>query len=182
MDKNTPMDLTALWPGYNMDFRVIAFWYKQKKRIGYLVTNLPRETVPATDVVGLYRLRWQIQLLFKELKSYCNLKKFSTENEHIVNTLVYSSLITVLLKRLLAFSTEQLKFLWISTQKTGRAAPDWLKLLISGIVQKKPLTDVLSEVIDMIARLCQRAHPKRDLKHGLYQFGVLTMADICTCE
>jgi hypothetical protein len=50
-NKNTPMDLTVRWPGYDMDFRVIAFWYKKKKRIGYLVTNLPRETVPAADIV-----------------------------------------------------------------------------------------------------------------------------------
>jgi IS4 transposase len=61
------MDLTVRWPGYDMDFRVIAFWYKKKKRIGYLVTNLPRETVPAADIVGLYRLRWQIELLFNSI-------------------------------------------------------------------------------------------------------------------
>jgi IS4 transposase len=70
------------------------------------VTNLPRGSVPAADIVGLYRLRWQIELLFKELKSYCNLKKFSTENEPIVKTLIYANFITVLLKRLLSFSTE----------------------------------------------------------------------------
>jgi hypothetical protein len=52
-NKNTPMDLTVWWPGYYMDFRVIAFWYKKKKRIRYLVTNLPRETLPAADIVGL---------------------------------------------------------------------------------------------------------------------------------
>jgi hypothetical protein len=121
-------------------------------------------------------------LLFKKFKSYCNLKKLSKENKHIVNTLIYASFTTVLLKRFLAFSTEQLKSLWISTQKTGRGASDWLKLLVSGIVQRKSIVDVLVEVVDIIARLCQRVHPKRDLKHGLYQFGVLPMADICTCE
>jgi hypothetical protein len=76
-DKNSTLDLTVRWPGYDFDFRVIAFWYKKKKRIGYLVTNLARETVPASDVVELYRLRWQIELLFKELKSYCNLKNLA---------------------------------------------------------------------------------------------------------
>ncbi|MBL4941722.1 MAG: IS4 family transposase [Colwellia sp.] len=182
VDKNATMDLTVRWPGYDMDFRVIAFWYKKKKRIGYLVTNLPRDTVPATDIVRLYRLRWQIELLFKELKSYCNLKKFSTENKHIVKTLIYASFITVLLKRLLAFSTEQLKSLWISTQKTARAASDWLKLLVNGIVRGEPITDVLREIVDIIGRLCQRAHPKRDLKHGLYQFGVLPVADIYSID
>jgi transposase len=136
--------------------------------------------VPAADIVGLYRLRWQIELLFKELKSYCNLKKFSTENEHIVKTLIYPSFITVLLKRLLSFNTEQLKSLWISTHKTARTASDWLKQLIQGIARRDPILDVISEVIKIIGRLYQRAHPKRDLKFGLYQFGVLPVADIYT--
>jgi len=95
-----------------------------------------------------------------------------------VKTLIYASFITVLLKRLLAFSTEQIKSVYISTQKTGRAASDWLKLLINGIVQKRSIIEVLNEVVDIISRLCQRAHPKRDLKDGLYQFGVLPVADI----
>ena len=74
-----------------------------------MVTNLARETVPASDVVERYRLRWQIALLFKELKSYGNLKKFSTSNEDIVSTLIYASFMTVLLKRLMAYNTEALK-------------------------------------------------------------------------
>ena len=178
IDNNTPMDLIVRWPKVDMDFRVIAFWYKKKKRVGYLITNLTRSLVPAGDVVGLYRLRWQIELLFKELKSYCNLKKFSTENEHIVKSLIYASFITVLLKRLLAFSTEQLKSVWVSTQKTARMAPSWLGLLINGIACGYSIPDVLNEVIDIISRLCCRAHPKRDLESGLYQFGVLPVTDI----
>ena len=55
-------DLSVRRPGYDMVFRVIAFWYKNKKRIGYLVTNLPRETVVASDIVELHRLRWQIEI------------------------------------------------------------------------------------------------------------------------
>ena len=109
------MDLSVRWPGYDMVFRVIAFWYKKKKRIGYLVTNLARETVVASDIVELYRLRWQIELLFNELKYYCNLKKFSTQNKNIVDTLIYASFITVLLKKLMAHTTEQIKETWIST-------------------------------------------------------------------
>jgi len=177
-NKNSTLDLTVCWPGYDFEFRVIAFWYKKKKRIGYLVTNLPRETVPASDVVELYRLRWQIELLFKELKSYCNLKKFSTENKNIVTTLIYASFITVLLKRLIAYSTETLKSLWISTQKTARTASHWLSLMVSKISQGVPLKEVLCKCIDMIAKLCERAHPKRDLKDGLYQFGVISLVDI----
>jgi hypothetical protein len=177
-DKNSTLDLKVRWPGYDFDFRVIAFWYKKKKRIGYLVTNLARETVPASDVVELYRLRWQIELLFKELKSYCNLKKFSTSNEDIVSTLIYASFITVLLKRLMAYSTEALKSVWISTQKTARTASSWLSLLVVHVSQGLPIIAALTECIDTIAKLCERAHPKRDLKDGLYQFGVISLVNI----
>jgi hypothetical protein len=52
--------------------------------------------------------------------------------------------------------------------------------LIQGIARRDPILDVISEVIEIISRLCQRAHPKRDLKFGLYQFGVLPVADIYT--
>ena len=177
-DKNKSLDLTVRWPGHDMDFRVIAFWYKKKKRVGFLVTNLPRETVPTNDIVELYRMRWQIELLFKELKSYCNLKKFSTQNKNIVTTLIYGSFITVLLKRLLAFSTELLKSVCISTHKTARSAVDWLKLLVSNIAKQVNLSKIVSEVVDIISKLCRRSHPKRDYEDGLYQFGVEPVANI----
>jgi hypothetical protein len=50
--------------------------------------------------------------------------------------------------------------------------PDLLDLLSTDLF--------FSEVIEIIGRLCQRAHPKRDLKFGLYQLGVLPVADIYT--
>lgn len=176
-NKDSTLDLTVHWTGYSFDFRVIAFWYKKKKRMGYLVTNLPRESVPASDVVELYRLRWQIELLFKELKSYCNLKKFSTQNKHIVTTLIYASFITVLLKRLMAYSTERLKSLWISTQKTARAASNWLSFMVNQISQGHLIDHVLYECVEMISRLCERAHPKRDVEEGLYQYGVISLVN-----
>jgi hypothetical protein len=32
-DKNSTLDLTLRWPGYDFDFRVIAFWYKKKNAL-----------------------------------------------------------------------------------------------------------------------------------------------------
>jgi hypothetical protein len=36
----------------------------------------------------------------------------------------------------------------------------------------------LTECIDTIAKLCERVHPKRDFKGGLYQFGVISLVNI----
>jgi IS4 transposase len=48
-----------------------------------LSTNLPRTPFSLDLVSRLYRFRWQIELLFTEWKSYANLHKFDTANEHI---------------------------------------------------------------------------------------------------
>src|SRR5262249_44682075 len=59
------------------------------------------------DLVSrLYRFRWQIELLFKEWKSYANLHKFDTGNEHIAAGLIWASLCAAVLKRFLAHAAQ----------------------------------------------------------------------------
>ena len=59
-----------------------VIWQYTRLRHGYhpvyLHTNLARETFPPFDVGQLYRLRWQVELLFKEWKSHANLHGFDT--------------------------------------------------------------------------------------------------------
>jgi hypothetical protein len=47
----------------------------------------------SVDVVArLYRFRWQIELCFKEWKSYANLHRFDTANAHIAAGPIWASL------------------------------------------------------------------------------------------
>ena len=54
------------------------------------------------EVTMLYRVRWQVELLFKELKSHNNLKKFNTKKRPIVEGLIWASLLTLIIKRAIA--------------------------------------------------------------------------------
>ncbi|CDH00283.1 transposase [Xenorhabdus bovienii] len=52
-----------------------------EKRVCLWLTNLPEETFTADDIMDIYRCRWQIELLFKELKSHTNWRRFTTRKE-----------------------------------------------------------------------------------------------------
>ncbi len=52
----------------------------------------------------LYRCRWQVELLFKEWKSHNRLKGFVTGEKAIAEGLVWMSLLSLVMKRLVARS------------------------------------------------------------------------------
>lgn len=49
--------------------------YKQRCRFSLYLTNTPEEILKTADIIQLYRLRWQIELVFKTWKSLLNLHK-----------------------------------------------------------------------------------------------------------
>src|SRR5882757_4249365 len=76
--------------------RIVAIYKKGKRNEkGYVVlhTNLDRATFSTRDVGELYRLRWQVELLFKECKSHANLHAFDTKKPAIAEGLIWASLL-----------------------------------------------------------------------------------------
>lgn len=62
-----------------------------------LATSLPKGEYPATEVLAVYRLRWQIELAFKRLKSLLHLGKLRTRTEAGTRCWLYAHLIVALL-------------------------------------------------------------------------------------
>jgi IS4 transposase len=46
-------------------YRIIRRWFTQEQRFVLWLTNLPREEFSATDIMLLYRTRWQIECCSK---------------------------------------------------------------------------------------------------------------------
>jgi IS4 transposase len=63
------------------------------------ITNLPSGKFSPEDVSTLYRARWVVELLFRELKSQYGLGRFQTEKEHIVRIQVMAALLTLVVSR-----------------------------------------------------------------------------------
>ena len=61
------------------------------------ITNIPKEKVSAEMIGTLYKIRWQIELIFKEFKSLMNIDAMEGKNEATINTFIYGKLICILL-------------------------------------------------------------------------------------
>jgi putative transposase len=64
----------------------------------YLTTLEPDVWSPRA-LAELYRLRWQVELVFKELKQHLNLEALNTKDRHAVQVFVWASLIALALSR-----------------------------------------------------------------------------------
>lgn len=80
-------------------FRVVCFWDETEQIWHNYVTNLPDAACNAEEIYQLYRYRWIIELLFKELKSDYDLGKLLLARKPLVYVHVYSMLIRLVLSR-----------------------------------------------------------------------------------
>nr|QNO45689.1 hypothetical protein BIAKIMPD_00001 [Methanosarcinales archaeon ANME-2c ERB4]QNO47858.1 hypothetical protein DJFEGNLO_00012 [Methanosarcinales archaeon ANME-2c ERB4] len=51
-------------------FRVVAVLNKETGDYHIYMTNIPVERLSAEDIASLYGARWEIEMVFRELKSY----------------------------------------------------------------------------------------------------------------
>lgn len=78
-----------------LELRKIRFYDRKLKREFEFLTNL--FDMRADLVAAIYKLRWQIELLFKQLKQNFPLKYFLGDNENAIKIQIYCALIANLL-------------------------------------------------------------------------------------
>jgi hypothetical protein len=138
-----------------------------------LCTNLPRDEFPVSLVAALYSFRWQVELLFKEWKSYANLRKFDTGNEHIAEGLIWASLAAAILKRFIAHATQLASAEPISTRKVAMCARLFLRKVLMTLMRPRRLRATLRTAVGFLGTQARRAHPRRDRKKGRQSAGLV---------
>lgn len=89
---------------------------KSKGKPAYIITNLPW-TVPADTVLNITRLRWPIELYFKELKSLTRYRTALTKNKSLTVGLVYFLMLTHSLRDCFLQKIERFTGITISRHK-----------------------------------------------------------------
>ena len=140
----------------------------------YLVTNLDREAFSPEQISDGYRLRWQIELLFKEWKSHANLRAFDTANPNIAEGLIWASLCAATVKRYCAHMTQRIARVAMSTRIVAKCIHHVLRDVLYDLMHhSRRLQTSVERAIEYLSRNARRAHPKRDQKTGRLKLGLV---------
>lgn len=82
-----------------MEFRVVALWNPEIEEWRCYITNVPRTLLNAEEIGKVYGLRWEIEIVFRQLKECFRLGEFPTEKAHIVEALIYAAILTLVASR-----------------------------------------------------------------------------------
>jgi hypothetical protein len=152
-------------------FRVVVLPSKEKS-MTRLCTNLPRTPFSLDLVARLYRFRWQIELLFKQWKSYANLHKFDTANEHIAAGLIWASLCAAVLKRFLAHAAQLVGGKPISTRRVAMCSGHAIEELAAALLACVSIASAFRDAMAFLLANARRSNPVRDRKTGRLRTGL----------
>jgi len=102
-----PLDLDVCFGKGQPSFRLVGVFNSQLNCWHLYVTNLPPGEFSPEELATMYRLRWEVELLFKQLKGTHRLEEFASIREDVVLTLLYAALLSLLAARLLVCIVEQ---------------------------------------------------------------------------
>ncbi|HZD43874.1 MAG TPA: IS4 family transposase [Methanomicrobiales archaeon] len=82
-------------------FRVVGVWNEEQQQYHLYITNLPDSDYDASDIAKLYQARWEVELLFRELKTTYGLDELNTSKPEVVEALILISLLSLIVSRTL---------------------------------------------------------------------------------
>ena len=156
-NRSEVLDMTVEWK--KLRCRAIRRWFPEERKYVIWLTNLERDEFSAEEVMSFYRCRWQIELLFKELKSDNNMKKFATQQKAIVEGLIWASLLTLILKRLVSKTAVKA----VSWFKAAKNADVWFLPIMQALYQRE-LYDIEEQIIWAFEYLKRNALPAQQSK------------------
>jgi IS4 transposase len=90
-----------------MFVRAVGVREEERRDYHIYLTNIPAEDLEPSDIARAYALRWQIELLFRELKTHYRLAQAPSKNPHIVEALIKASLLCLAASRALLRRAER---------------------------------------------------------------------------
>ncbi|MDL0137868.1 IS4-like element ISH5 family transposase, partial [Halobacterium salinarum] len=101
-------------------FRLVGLRNEETEEYHLYLTNLGNDDYSAPDIAQLYRARWEVELLFKELKSRFGLDEINTTDAYIIEALIIMAAISLMMSRVIVDELRSLE----ARQREVEAAAD----------------------------------------------------------
>ena len=173
-DRHMDLDVEFERHGVVHHFRVIVVPGRDRWMTRF-ATNLNRKQFSSALVTKLYRFRWQVELCFKEWKSYANLHRFDTGNPHIAEGLIWASLCAAVLKRFLAHAAQLVSGVPISTRRVAMCSRHILDHIVAAILAGTGLVLAFRRGLDYLVANARRADQARERRTGRLRTGLLVL-------
>ena len=82
-----------------MKVRLVAVYNDEDEKHHIYITNIQKDVLNTKDIAKLYGARWDIELLFKELKSKYTLDVLETKNVQVIEALIWTAMLTLIVSR-----------------------------------------------------------------------------------
>ena len=148
------------------ELRVVGLRDPHTDRYHLYITNIPADKLTAEDIRTTYALRWQIELLFKELKSTYRLRDMPSKKKVVVEALLYATILTLVTGRYLlaavrkrwAELAERIPLQrWASVLES--VASELLQIMIRPLREIRPLLERISTLFHHEAGDPNRGRP-----------------------
>ena len=80
-------------------FRLVGVYNEEDKKYHFYITNIDKDKLDGKDIALLYRARWEIELIFKELKSRYCIDLIPSAKPNIVEAFIWIGILTLLCSR-----------------------------------------------------------------------------------
>ena len=85
--------------GDTLRSRLVAVWDEEHREYHAYLTNVPPDVLTAEEVAEAYRLRWEVELLFREAKGVFRLDQVRTKNRYVAEAMIWTGWLTLLVSR-----------------------------------------------------------------------------------
>jgi hypothetical protein len=79
--------------------RVVGVWNEDHEQYHFYITNIPAKKMKAEHIPAVYAARWEIELVFRELKSQYRIGQIPSKNRHVTEALIYAALLSLAASR-----------------------------------------------------------------------------------
>ncbi len=156
--------------------RELSEKYKAHICLNVYITNIPPEKLPINKVRSLYRLRWQVELVFKVWKSVGEIHKVKKLKIERFETMLYAKLIWIMLNWSILWQIT--KLLWkdnkilLSSIKTFKTLKNKVKDFQNAVIKGEA---AILEFIDKIIELSPGKHRLEKKKNQLSSLEILLL-------